>query len=90
MYNILLALRLWGPELQDKTVCVHCDNKSGGVTVARTSKTRDNFLDRYLQNLWLVCATLNIDLRIKHTRGKDNNLADELSRQKFEQVGDVT
>ena len=24
MYNILLALRLWGPELRDKTVHVHC------------------------------------------------------------------
>ena len=43
-----------------------------------------------LQILWFVCATLNNDLRIKHIRAKDNNLADALSRQKFEEVGDVT
>ena len=42
MYNILLALRLWGPQLQNITVCVHCDNESA-VTVVRTSKTKDLF-----------------------------------------------
>ena len=68
---------------------VHCGNE-GAVTVVRTSKPKDNFLDICLRNLWLVCATFNIDLRIKHIRGKDNSLADALSRQKFEQLGDVT
>ena len=38
----------------------------------------------------VICATLNIDLRIKHIRGKDNTLADALSRQQFENVRDVT
>ena len=89
MYNILLALRLWGPQLQKITVCVHCDNESA-VTVVRTSKTKDLFSDTCLRNLWLICATLNIDLRIKNIRDKDNTLADAFSRQQFENMGDVT
>ena len=43
MYNILLALRLWGPKLWDKTMGVLCDNESV-VTVVRMSKTKDNFV----------------------------------------------
>ena len=57
--------------------------------VCNTGRTRDAFLAACLRNLWLVAATANIDLRVKHIRGKDNILADALSRSHLHKVGDV-
>ena len=42
-----------------------------------------------LHNLWLVISQYNIDLRVTHIRGKDNMLADALSRNRFDLVGHV-
>ena len=37
-----------------------------------------------LHNLWLTTSEYNIDLRVVHIRGKDNDLADALSRNRFD------
>ena len=58
MYNILLALWIWGPELHDKTSCVHCDNESA-VTVVKTDKTKD-FFRSFLRNIWPCYITICI------------------------------
>ena len=42
-----------------------------------------------LHNLWLLISRYNIDLRVVHIKGKDNGLADALSRNKLHLVGDV-
>ena len=89
MCNVLLALRIWAQDLENKVVCIHCDNESA-VAVIRSNKTRDRFLDVCLRNIWLICATWNIDLRVAHIKGKNNTLADALSRGKFDKLGDVT
>ena len=56
MYNVLLALRILARDLENKVVCIHCDNESA-VTVIRSIKTRDSCLDTCLRNIWLTCAT---------------------------------
>ena len=55
MYNVLLALRILARDLENRVVCIHCDNESV-VAVIRSNKTRDRFLDLCLRNIWLICA----------------------------------
>ena len=60
------------------------------MSVCNSGKTRDNFLNLCLYELWLLSCKYNIDLRVSHIKGKDNVLADALSRNKLEKVGPVT
>ena len=85
MFNILLALRTWGDFWQHSTVSLFCDNLAV-VQVVETSKTKDPFLAACIRNIWLITATLDINLEVSHIRGADNHMADLLSRlysQKF-------
>ena len=85
MFNILLALRTWGDFWQHSTVSLFCDNLAV-VQVVETSKTKDPFLAACIRNIWLITATLDINLEVSHIRGADNQIADLLSRlysQKF-------
>ena len=85
MFNILLALRTWGDFWQHCTVSLFCDNLAV-VQVVETSKTKDPFLAACIRNIWLITATLDINLEVSHIRGADNHIADLLSRlysQKF-------
>ena len=85
MFNILLALRVWGDFWQHSTVSLFCDNLAV-VQVVETGKTKDPFLTACIRNIWLITATLDINLEISHVRGVDNDIADLLSRlysQKF-------
>ena len=50
------------------------------VQVIRTSKTRDEFLACCLRNIWLVVSVYDINLQIQHISGKENGVADALSR----------
>ena len=81
MYNITVALKVWARRWQNKVVCIFCDNL-GAVTVSQTGKTRDPFLNAWLHALWLTAARFNIQVRVMHIPGKDNVLADALSREK--------
>ena len=87
MYNITVALKVWARRWQNRVVCIFCDNL-GAVTVAQTGKTRDVFLNACLHALWLTAARFNIQLRVMHIPGKDNVLADALSREKVPAPGE--
>ena len=50
MYNIVVAVKLWGHEWENKVVNIKCDNESA-VVVCCTVKTRNEFLNVYLFNL---------------------------------------
>ena len=89
MYNIVIALRLWAHEWQDSVISLKCDNESA-VSVCNSGKTRDSFLNLCLYELWLLICKYNIDLRVSHIRGKDNVIADALSRNNLQKVGPVT
>ena len=87
MYNITVALKVWARSWQNKVVCIFWDNL-GAVTVAQTGKTRDTFLNACLHALWLTAARFNLQLRVMDILGKDNVLADALSREKTIGPGD--
>ena len=45
-----------------------------------TTKTRDKFLAACIRKLWLITATHDILLQVRHIRGESNIAADTLSR----------
>ena len=69
-------------------MCIHCDNL-GVVTVCGSSKTKDPFLNWCLHSLWLNVARHNIQLRVIHIPGRDNVIADSLSRNVFQGTDDT-
>ena len=79
MLNILIALRVWADQWAHKEVLFRCDNLAV-VQVIRTSKTRDEFLTCCLRNIWLVVSIYDIKLQMQHISGKNNRVADALSR----------
>ena len=79
MLNILVAIRTWGTGWSGKTVLIHCDNEAV-VTVLTTGRTKDLTLAAIARNIWLGTAEYDISLKTVHIRGKDNIIADSLSR----------
>ena len=67
MLNIMVAIRTWGSGWSGKTVLIHCDNEAV-VTVLTTDLT----LAAIARNIWLNT--------VEHIRGKENIIADSLSR----------
>ena len=88
LFNITVALKLWGNSWRDRVVCIHWDNQ-GTVTVCGLRKTRDPFLNWCLHSLWLNAVRFNIQLRLVHIPGRNNKLADALPRNIFIPQDDV-
>ena len=79
MLNILVALRVWASFCTSSLVTFYCDNMAV-VQVVESGKTRDIFLNACIRKIWLITATHDIELQIKHIEGKKNTRADALSR----------
>ena len=79
MFNILLALRVWGDLWKNSLVRFYCDNLAV-VQVVQTSKTKDPFLAACIRNIWMFTAVLDIEIEIDHIKGINNTMADLLSR----------
>ena len=79
MWNVLLALRLWGHVWKNKQIIIKCDTEAV-VSVVNTGVTKDNGLGAIVRNIWLETAWKDIKLRLIHVKGKDNQCADLLSR----------
>ena len=48
--------------------------------MVETGKTKDSFLALCVRNIWLLTASLDIQLNISHVPGTHNVIADTLSR----------
>ena len=79
MFNILVATRLWAFKWANKNVLIHCDNEAV-VTILNSGKSKDVTLSRISRNIFMQCASHDIQLQVKHVPGKNNNIADLLSR----------
>ena len=79
MFNILLALRVWGDHWKHSLVRFYCDNLAV-VQVVQTSKTKDPFLAACIRNIWMITATLDIEIQVDHIKGINNTIVDLLSR----------
>ena len=88
MYNVVIALKIWAHAWKHKIILAHCDNEST-VRVCNRGATRDSFFNRCLHEIWLVATENKITLKLKHIPGKDNSVADALSRGKFVPTDDI-
>ena len=79
MLNILVALHTWGHCWAGKAILVHRDNQAV-VSVIQSGKTKDLTLAALGRNIAMATATYDIDLRTIHILGKNNTIADALSR----------
>ena len=79
MINILVAIRIFSKIWSKKHVLVKCDNQAV-VTVLTSGKTRDAFLAACARNIWLALGQNDTDASYVHVLGKNNQVADLLSR----------
>ena len=70
MWNIVIAVRVWGKLWDHGSIVVHCDNEAC-VHMVATSRTKDPFLALCIRNLCLITAFYDISLQVQHIRGKD-------------------
>ena len=54
------------------------------VDVLTSGKTKDSILALCARNIWLLAAIYNISIHIEHIPGKNNVVANLLSRFKFD------
>ena len=87
MLNVLIAVRVWAPDLYRSKVIVHCDNNAV-VQVITTGKTKDQFLATCIRSIWLLMAQNHIHLKVTHIEGICNSKADFLSRLYSDKSGD--
>ena len=88
LYPIVLAFEVWGDFLQNKRILIRTDNESL-VSVLNKQTSIAPFVMILVRRLVLHCLKLNIVLTARHIPGKENNLADLLSRlqvQKFKKL----
>ena len=78
-FPIVMACIIWDRMWQGCTVRCNCDNEMV-VCVVNQKYARDTLLMHMIRCLFFVCAKFNINLVAKHTPGRDNALADALSR----------
>ena len=62
-----------------QSILIHCDNMAV-VQVIQSGRSQDGFLSVCLRNIWLFMAAFDIDLHITHIQGRNNIIADALSR----------
>ena len=79
MLNIMVDIQTWGTGWSGKTVLIHCDNEAV-VTVLTKGRTKDLTLAAIARHIWLKTAEHDICMKTMHIRGKDNIIADSLSR----------
>ena len=79
MLNIVLALRTWGHFWRHVRIRIFCDNMAV-VQVVGSSKTKDPLLAACIRNIWLISASFDIQIDVKHVPGKKIAIADLLSK----------
>ena len=79
MVNMIIAIKLWGHHWKHQKVSIKTDNMAV-VQICTNGYTRDMTLATYVRILWLITAKFDIELVVTHIKGKDNIMADTLSR----------
>ena len=79
LLGVLAALKTYGHKLQNHCVLVLVDN-STDVSIINRQSTKSNQLKSILRSIFQLSLQLNFNLYAKHFPGKDNVLADFLSR----------
>lgn len=76
---IVLACAVWGPEFANSSVVVHCDNM-GAVAVVNSGYSKVPSMMHLLRCLFFIRAHFQIELWAVHVPGRENSIADAISR----------
>ena len=79
---IVLAVVAWGPAYRGARFYCYFDNEVA-VTVVNSRNAHDAHLLHLIRCLCLFEAHLQLYVVARHVRGRDNSLADDLSRNKL-------
>jgi len=79
LFPIVVAVLLWGEHLTDKKVLFHCDNQAV-VHVLNKQSSRSKASMGLLRIFVLACLEQNILFKATHIPGRNNHIADALSR----------
>ena len=75
----VLACTVWGHQWKAKRLQLYCDNEAA-VAVLNAGYSRDPLIMHLLRSLFFVKAYFDLDLWAVHIPGKDNVVADAISR----------
>ncbi len=81
MVPVLAAAAIWGHKWLGMSVRFHCDN-SAVVALLNSGSVKDNDLMHLMRCLVFIAARFDFVFTAAHIRGRDNVLADALSRNK--------
>lgn len=79
LFPIVLAVEIWGVNLQNQSVMFHSDNRAVVDVINKTS-SKDSHIMQLVRRLVLICLRYNILFQAIHIPGKMNVLPDLLSR----------
>ncbi|XP_078583889.1 uncharacterized protein LOC144866402 [Branchiostoma floridae x Branchiostoma japonicum] len=79
LYTIILAARRWGSLWSGKRVIVFADSDSSVCAINKGTSPSPPFM-RCIRELFWISAENNFSLQARHVKGKENTLADALSR----------
>ena len=82
MVNIVMALRLFAHWWSGTRILIKCDNDAV-VKVLNAGKARDPFFGTCVCNVWYISALADVGVQYAHILGRDNSVADLLSRWQF-------
>ena len=83
LFPIVLAALLWGAHWSRKRILVLCDNE-GTVTVINSGTSKSPVMANLLRHLVLCSMQCNFLVRAKHLPGRNNPIADALSRNQVQ------
>ena len=78
MANVLVALRCFCNMWRSKAVTIHVDNKAVVMSL-KNGRIKNPMLQALSRTIWLIAASYDIDMTIKHIAGSENYDADILS-----------
>ena len=80
MVNVVIAIHtLLSQEDRGKHIRIRCDNQAA-VSVLQTGKANNPILQDCARAVWMTQALLGVEMSYDHIPGRDNNVADALSR----------
>ena len=75
---IIVALRLWGPNMAGQCLLLHSDNQDA-VLALNNRCSRSPLIQQCLHIIWFLCETFDFDTQAEHIPGYINVIADLLS-----------
>ena len=82
LFSIMAAVEIRGNVWMNSSVCLFTDNEAL-VSVINKQSSRETAVMMLLRKLILTCLRYNINFTARHVPGRDNTLADKLSRSQI-------